>query len=127
MEKDKKEMEMENELTYTQVGDFLLPNIMLSESSTKPLGRYGRMRKEYLKETNETTYEGMLVTQELIPHCQSIQEQAEERKQLLIKQMAQAEGINEELKAKDPMSWVGSMNNIKARAEEIVLQEIIYS
>ena len=114
-------------LTYSQVGDFLLPNLTLQEESTMPLGRYGRMRKDYLKETNETMYEVMMVTQELIPHCRSIQEQAEERRDFLIKEMAKMEGISEQLKETNPMDWVGKMNNIRQRAEEIVLTEIIYS
>ena len=85
------------------------------------------MRKNYLKEHRKGIYSGMVLSGELKAHCLMIQEQAEERMELLTEQMAKSEGVNEELKAKDQMSWVAKMNNIRQSAEEIVLAELVYS
>ena len=84
------------------------------------------MRKNFLKEHRRGIYQGMILTGELKAHCLQVQEQAEQRMELLTGQMAKSEGVNEELKAADQMGWVAKMNNIRHSAEEIVLTELIY-
>ena len=117
----------EIKLEYIQAGDYLIPNIAPNEEPEITLTKYGILRKEYLKEEKRWRYGSMLVKGTLFTHCLQIQEQAEHQMEILMDQMAASEGVNEELKAKDQMSWVRKMNNIKARAEEIVLTEIVYA
>ena len=112
--------------TYTQVRDYLIPNLVISEAEQSPLGKYGRMRKHYLKEHRPALYTNLLTTGKLNQHLAEIDEACEERMELLISQMAKLEGVTEELKAADQMEWVRRMNNIRNRAEEIVLSEIVY-
>ena len=114
-------------ITYEKNGDYLIPNIIPNREPEKALTKYGLMRKNYLKEHRKGIYSGMVLSGELKAHCLKIQEQAEERMELLTEQMAKTEGVNEELKAKDQMSWVARMNNIRHSAEEMVLSELIYS
>ena len=97
---------MENKLTYTQMGDVLIPNLTLGEQPDRDLGKYGRMRLRYLKE-----------------HAGA----ANSRLEQMMPELAKAAGATEQLKASDPMKWVGLMNNCKAQAEEIILTELIYS
>ena len=113
--------------TYTQVGDYLIPNLVISEAEQSPLGKYGRMRKHYLKEHRPVLYTNLLATGHLFQHLAEIDKACEERMELLALQMAKREGVTEALKATDQMAWVCRMNNIRNRAEEIVLQELIYS
>ena len=113
--------------TYTQVGDYLIPNLVISEAEPSPLGKYGRMRKHYLKEHRPVLYTNLLATGHLFQHLAEIDKACEERMELLALQMAKREGVTEALKATDQMAWVCRMNNIRNRAEEIVLQELIYS
>lgn len=115
------------ELTYEKNGDYLIPNLKANEEPEQELTKYGLMRKNYLKEHRGGIYTGLLLTGELKAHCLQVQEQAEQRMELLTEQMAKAEGVNEELKAADQMGWVRKMNNIRHSAEEIVLAELIYS
>lgn len=115
------------ELTYTKIGDYYYPNLCLPPvDDDRPLGKYGRMRKSYLKEYCNVTYELMLLSGELDTHLRDINEQATELVDRMIADMAAREGVDEELKANDQMRWVGLMNNFKAAAEEVVLQEIVY-
>ena len=113
-------------LTYEKNGDYLIPNLTANEEPEKALTKYGLMRKNFLKEHRRGIYQGMILTGELKAHCLQIQEQAEQRMELLTGQMAKSEGVNEELKAADQMRWVAKMNNIRHSAEEIVLTELIY-
>lgn len=113
------------EITYEKNGDYLIPNIIPNKEPAQPLTKYGLMRKEYLKNHRRGIYEGMCLSGKIWDHCLMIQEQAEERMDVLVEQMAKAEGVNEELKSTDQMKWVGLMNNIKHSAEEIVLKELI--
>ena len=115
-----------SELTYTQNGDYLIPNITIKESP-RPISKYGRMRRRYLEEHNPILFNSLVLSEKLFPHLLEIEDAANERLRLMIQQMAKAEGITEQLKGEDQMAWVGAMNNIKARAEEIILQELIYS
>ena len=112
--------------TYTQVGDYFIPNLVISETAQSPLGKYGRMRKRYLKEHRRVLYTNLLVTGKLDQHLAEIDEACEERIELLIQQIAKREDVTEALKAADQMEWVRHMNSIQNRAEEIVLHELVY-
>ena len=116
---------MENNLTYTRNGDYLIPDLSLSEQPEKPLGKYGRMRKAYLKEHRPLIYNQLLLTEKLYPHLIEIDETAQSRLEQMMPQLAKDAGATEQLKASDPMRWVGLMNNCKAQAEEIILTELI--
>ena len=115
------------EITYFKCGDYLIPDLVLSEEEQQPIGKYGRMRKRYLKERHPAIYSELLLTEKLYPHLQEIDEACEGRMELLVLQMAKCEGVTEALKAADQMAWVGKMNSIRSRAEEIVLHELIYT
>ena len=112
--------------TYTQVGDYLIPNLVISETAQSPFGKYGRMRKRYLKEDRPVLYTNLLTTGKLDQHLAEIDRSCEERRELLISQMAKREGVTETLKASNQMEWVRRMNSIRNRAEEIVLHELVY-
>ena len=116
---------MENNLTYTRNGDYLIPNLKLEE--TNPLGRYGRMRRDYLKEHRPVLFNAMMVSGKLYPHLAEIEQTMNRRLEQMMPELMQAAGVTEELKARDPMTWAGLMNNCKAQAEEILLTELIYS
>ncbi len=92
--------------TYTQVGDYFIPNLVISETEQSLLGKYGRMRKRYLKEHRPVLYTNLLVTGKLDQHLAEIDMACEEQVELLIKQMAKQEGVTETLKATDQMAWV---------------------
>ncbi|MBQ3466811.1 MAG: TnpV protein [Oscillospiraceae bacterium] len=113
--------------TYTQVGDVLLPNLSIGEAEQRPIGKYCRMRKRYLKEQHPVIFSELLLTGKLYPHLLEIDEACEGRMELLVLQMAKNEGATEALKAADQMEWVARMNSIRNRAEEIVLSELIYT
>lgn len=114
-------------LTYEKNGDYLIPNLIPNEEPEQALTKYGLMRRNFLKEHRGGVYQGMILTGELKAHCLEIQEQAEQRMELLTEQMAKAEGVTEELKAADQMKWVAKMNSIRHSAEETVLTELIYA
>ena len=118
---------MENNLTYTQNGDYLIPNLRLREQPSKPLGKYGRMRKAYLKTHRPILYNQLLLTEKLYPHLIEIEEAANNRLEQMMPQLAEEAGATEELKARDPMRWVGLMNSCRAQAEEILMAELINS
>ncbi len=110
--------------TYSDINGYLLPNLAIPESP--PLGKWGRMRRRYLKEHRPALYSSMLLTGRLDQHLAEIDEACEERMELLIRQMAKQEGVTEALKAADQMEWVRRMNSIRSRAEEIILQELVF-
>ena len=110
------------EITYSKYGDYHLPNLVLSEEEPATYGRFGRMRLKYLKEHRRATYINLKTSGELTHHLNEIDREANMMLQLLIEQMAQAQGITEQLKAENQMTWVGAMNNIRSTAEEILLQ-----
>lgn len=118
---------MNNPMTYIQNGDYLIPDLKLSQQPEKPLGKYGRMRKTYLKEHRPILYNQMLLSEKLYPHLLEIDETAQSRLEQMMPQLAKEAGATEELKASDPMKWVGLMNNCKAQAEEILMAELINS
>ncbi len=110
--------------TYVQIGNFLLPDLVIEEC--KPIGKYGRMRKRYLKEHRPILFNTMLLSGKLFQHLGEIDCACKERIELLTRQMAQQECATEVLKAADQMEWVRRMNSIQNRAEEIVLNELAY-
>ena len=113
------------EMQYIRVGDYFIPDLMLPEES-RPIGKWGRMHREYLREHKPIQYNCLLLSGELRTYLADLNEQAQDGLERMIDQMKMAEGVTEELKAADPMAWVGAMNNIRNRAEEIILQELIY-
>ncbi len=114
-------------ITYHWEGDFLIPDLVLSDTTDYHVGKYGRMRHRYLKEHRRVLFAIMLTNETLAKHIADIDAACRERLDTLIPAMAEQEGVTEELKATDQMEWVRRMNNIKNRAEEIILQEIIYT
>ena len=114
-------------LTYEKCGDYLIPNLIPDPEPERELRKFGLMRKSYLENYRRGIYSGLLLSGKLKEHLLMIQEQAEERFDLLVKQMAKQEGVTEQLKGQDQILWVRRMNNIRARAEEIVREKIIFS
>ena len=113
--------------TYTRVGDVLLPDLSIEESEQGPVGKYGRMRRLYLKEQHPLLYSELLLSGKLYPHLLQIDEACEVRLELLVLQRAKREGLTEALKAANQMAWVAQMNSIRSRAEEIVLHDLVYT
>ena len=118
---------MKNNLTYSRNGDYLIPDLQLTEQPETPLGKYGRMRKTYLKEHRPILYNRLLMSEKLYPHLLEIDQTANSRLEQLMPELARAAGVTEELKARDQMQWVGLMNSCKAQAEEIIMSELIYN
>ena len=112
--------------TYRRVGDYYLPNIAVPEEHYD-IGTCGRMHHRYLKEHREILYNILVLNGTLFRHLHEIDNAANERMELLIRQMAKRQGVNEALKRRDQMGWVRAMNNIHACAEEIVLAEVVYT
>ena len=115
------------ELTYTKVGDYYLPDLALDDDTKYEIGIYGRMRQRFLEEHHPGVYNRMLLFGELCKHLAEIDVACHKRMGFLIPAMAKQEGVTEALKATDQMEWVGHMNNIRNRAEEIVLPELVYA
>ena len=112
-------------LTYSQNGDYLIPDLALDPAPAKPLGKYGRMRQTYLKTHRRLIYNQMLLSGSLFPHLQEVDETAHQRLGQMMPQLAKDAGATEELKARNPMQWVGLMNTCKEQAEEILMAELI--
>ena len=121
-----KERITENGIDYILVGDYYIPDLKLPEEN-RPIGRYGRLHREYLKQEHPARYSSLILTGKLWTYLADLNEQAEERLDLIIEQMKAVEGVTEELKAQNQLEWVGRMNNIRSRAEEIINSELIYS
>lgn len=115
------------ELSYRQNGDYLIPDIEMDEQPREIIGKYGMMRKAFLKEHRSGTYNALLLQSRLTEHLLEIDRTAREQVEQTMAQMAKAEGVTESLKARDQMAWVQRMNNIKSRAEEAAIVEIIHS
>lgn len=113
-------------IQYHKSGGYYLPNLVLEDTEVQSIGKYGRMRKRYLKEHRPALYSSLLLTGKLDQHLAEIDETCEERKELLSGQMARQEGVTEELKAADQMEWVRHMNSIRNRVEEVVLHDLVY-
>ena len=112
-------------INYIRVGDYYIPDLTLTEES-RPIGRWGRMNRDYLREHKPIQYNCLLLSGKLWTYLADLNEQAQDRLERIIYQMKAAEGITETLKASDPMAWVQRMNSIRNRAEEIVREELIY-
>lgn len=120
--------ELMNSLTYRQEGDVLLPNVTLGEMETaRPLGKYGRMRKQYLKEQRPLLYNLLVFNGKLQTHLMEIEETAQTRLERMMAEMKEKAGVTEQLKAENQMEWVGRMNALKNQAEEILMNELIYN
>ena len=118
---------MENKLTYTRNGDYLIPNLTLEDQPSQSLGKYGRMRRTYLKEHRPGLFNRLTLSGTLFNHLLEIEDAANSRLEQMMPQLAKAAGATEQLKASDQMKWVGLMNTCKAQAEEIIMSELIYS
>ena len=116
-----------SELTYTKNGDYLVPDLSLSQQEEQPLGKYGRMRKAYLKEHRPVLWNNLILSKQLYPHLREIDETANSRLEQMMPELMKAAGVTESLKASDPMKWAGLMNTLKAQAEEVILTELVYS
>ena len=115
------------ELTYTKCGDYLIPDLVLSDTKEYHIGKYGRLRRACLKEHRPILYTDLIVTEKLFPHLEEIDTVCRERLEIIEKAMMQQEGASQKpLKAADQMAWVRSMNSIHNKAEEIVLAELVY-
>ena len=121
-----KERITENSIDYILAGDYYIPDLKLPEEN-RPIGRYGRLHREYLKQEHPARYSSLILTGKLWTYLAGLNEQAEERLDLIIEQMKAAEGVTEELKAQNQFGWVGRMNNIRNRTEEIIKSKMIYS
>ena len=113
------------ELTYTKTGNYLIPNLVMDPQPEGEIGIWGWRRKTYLKEHKKGTYNAMLMNGTLTQHLIDTNKAALDMMDTLVKQMAKAEGVTEDLKRRNQMAWVGAMNNIRARADEIVRTELI--
>lgn len=115
----------ENGIDYVLAGDYYIPALRLAEES-RPIGRWGRLHKAYLEEARPALYSSLLLSGKLWPYLADLNEQAQERLELVIMQMKAAEGVTEAQKASDQLAWVQHMNSIQNRAEEIILSELVY-
>ena len=116
-----------NSLWYELVGDYYLPCLKLPEEEQRPAGIWGQRRWQYLRKHRKALYNALLLGGKLDSHLADINQQAEDMFSQLVKQMAEQEGITEQLKAKNQMEWVGQMNNIRNRVEEIICNELIFA
>jgi len=114
------------DIKYIRSGDYFIPDLKLPEE-TRPIGKWGRMHREYLKEHHPIQFNNLVLSGNLWTYLADLNEQAQQRMDTLITQLKSAEGIMEELKAADPIDWTQRMNNISARAEEIIRKELIYN
>lgn len=119
---------MNNKITYHREGDYLIPDLYIKDfnKSNHHIGKYGRLRLNYLKEHKRGYYTELMLNGTLPVHILDIDKEATKQVSHIIKQLAEVENVNENLKQTNQMEWVQAMNNIKTRAEEIVLNEIIY-
>ena len=115
-----------NGLCYELIGDYYIPVLTLPSDEQRPIGKWGRMYRDYLKEHRPLLFNNLVLSGQLWTYLADLNEQAQERLSQIIKQMKASEGVTEELKTDDQMAWIGAMNSIRNRAEEIILREMIY-
>lgn len=115
-----------NGLWYEHIGDYYIPVLTLSSEEQRPIGKWGRMHRDYLKEHCPILFNDLVLSGQLWTYLADLNEQAQRRLQSIIRQMQEAESVTEEMKAADQMAWVGAMNSIRSRAEEIIQSEMIY-
>ena len=115
-----------NGLWYELVGDYYIPILTLSSEEQRPIGKWGRMHRDYLEEQRPILFNDLILSGQLWTYLADLNEQAQERFSLIVEQIKESEGVTEALKAVDQMAWVGAMNSIRNRAEELILREMIY-
>ena len=115
----------ENKLGYLKVGDYFIPDLKLPQEN-RSIGKYGRMHRDYLQEHNPIRFDDLVLEGKLWTYLADLNEQAQNRLQLIIRQMQEEESVNDELKENNQMAWIQAMNSIHNRAEEIVLHELVY-
>ena len=115
------------EITYSKCGDYYIPDLVLAQEEQQPLGKYGRMRRRYLKEHRPVIYSNLLFSGKLNQHLAKVDQACMDRIELITLQMKVQEGVTEALKADDQMTWIARMNSIQNRAEEIVLSELVFA
>ena len=120
-----KEVIRENEIGFLQVGDYFIPDLKLPQEN-RSIGKYGRMHRDYLQEHNPIRFDDLVLEGKLWTYLADLNEQAQNRLQLIIRQMQESESVNDELKKNNQMAWVQAMNSIRNRAEEFVLHELVY-
>ena len=116
-----------SELIYKRNGEYLLPDMGLTEAERRPLGKYGIMRQQYLEQNRPGLYTRLILSGKLMEHLQEIDTTAHGRLESLMSLLTKQQGVTEELKAQDQMAWVGAMNSLKNQAEEMILTELIYA
>ena len=114
------------DVTYTTVGIIQIPNLIMDAQPEDGIGKYGRMRKRYLGEKRDGTFTALVLSGKLTEHLLDIERTAKEQLESTVRQLAAAEGVTERMKAADQMEWLRRMNTIRARAEEIVIREVVY-
>ena len=114
-----------NDLWYSLCGNYYVPELAIPEEN-RPIGRWGRLHRDYLEQHHPIRFNDLVLSGQLWTYLADLNEQAQERLSLIVEQMKASEGITEELKAADQMAWVGAMNSICNRSEEIILREMIY-
>lgn len=112
-------------LEYIRNGDYYIPNLTIQKEE-RSIGKWGRMHREFLREHHPIRYSQLVLSDTLFTYLADLNEQAQQRMETLVSQLQVAEGVNEELKATDPIAWVQRMNNIRARTEEFILSELIF-
>lgn len=112
--------------TYSKEGDYLVPDLLLTAKEQQPIDKYGMLRERFLQEHRKGIYSAMVLTGKLFEHLHEVDEQAHDFVSRTVKEVAAVQGVDEALKARDQMAWVGAMNAIKAQAEEVALREIVY-
>lgn len=115
-----------NGLWYELIGDYYIPVLTLSSEEQRPIGKWGRMHRDYLREHRPIIFNDLILSGQLWTYLADLNEQAQERLSLIVDQMKEAEDVTEELKASNQMAWVGAMNSIRNRAKEIILREMIH-
>ena len=115
-----------NGLWYERIGDYYIPVLTLTAEEQRPIGKWGRMYRDYIKGHRPILFNDLVLSGQLWTYLADLNEQAQERLFLIVEQMKAAEGVSEEWKAANQMAWVGAMNSIRNRAEEIILREMIY-
>ena len=118
---------MGNNLTYAQAGDYLLPNLILDDQPSRPLGKYGLLRKEYLRQRRSVLWGTLLITGKLFQHLIEIEDAANRRLQEILPTLMEAAGATEECKIRDPAYWSVLMDECQTQAEETILREIVYA
>ena len=114
------------ELTYRKCGDYHIPNLTLSDTKEYNIGKYGWLRRTYLKEHRPAVYNLLFATERLLPHLEEVETACQEQLEIMEKAMMAQEGITEALKAADQMEWVRRCNSIRSRTEEVILREFVY-